>query len=34
VSELGYLFLNSPVCNSIVSDLDVSDHTAMDDILG
>ncbi len=27
VSELGYLFLTSPVCNRIVSDLDVKDHT-------
>jgi hypothetical protein len=34
VSELGYLFLTSPVCNSIALDLDVRDHTAMDDILG
>ncbi len=34
VRELGYLFLTSPVCNSIASDLDVKDHTAMDDNLG
>ena len=27
VSELGYLFLTSPVCNRIASDLDVGDHT-------
>ncbi len=36
VSELGYLFLTFPVCNSIALDLDVRDHTAgwMDDIPG
>jgi hypothetical protein len=28
------LFLDSPVFNRIASDLDVRDHTAMDDILG
>ncbi len=27
MSELGYLFLTSPVCNRIASDLDVGDHT-------
>ncbi len=31
MSEVGYLFLNSPVCNRIASDLDVKDHTAVDD---
>jgi hypothetical protein len=31
VRELGYLFLTSPVCNRIGSDLDVKDHTVLDD---
>jgi hypothetical protein len=31
VNELGYLFLTRPVCNRIASDLDVKDHTALDD---
>jgi hypothetical protein len=34
VSEFGYLFLTSPVCKSIGLDLDVRDHSAMDDIFG
>ncbi len=29
--ELGYLFLTSPVFKRIASDLDVKDHTALDD---
>ncbi len=29
VRELSYLFLTSPACNRIASDLDVKDHTAM-----
>jgi hypothetical protein len=32
MSELGYLFLTSPVCNRIVSDLDVTDHTVLDEL--
>jgi hypothetical protein len=32
--ELGYLFLTKSSLHIIASDLDVRDHTAMDDILG
>ena len=28
--ELGYLFLTSPVCNRIPSNLDVRDHTVLE----
>jgi hypothetical protein len=31
VRELDYLFLTSPVCNRIASDLDFKDHTVLDD---
>ena len=31
MSELGYLFLTSPVCNRIAPDLDVRDHTVLDE---
>ncbi len=31
MSELGYLFLTSPVCIRIASDLDVRDHTVLDE---
>ncbi len=32
VSELGYLFLISPVCNRIASELDVRDHTVLHEL--
>ena len=32
MSELGYLFLTSPVCNRVASDLDVRDHTVLDEL--
>jgi hypothetical protein len=34
VRELGYLFLTMSSLHRIAPDLDVKDHTAMDDILG
>ncbi len=37
VSELGYLFLTSPVCNRMALDLDVKDHCSgwifLDDVI-
>ena len=34
IRELGYLFLTMSSLHRIASDLDVKDHTAMDDIFG